>query len=703
MLAKADPVSKVATTFVEVLRQRASEQPNQRAYTYLVDGETDEVALSFAEVDRDARAFAVALRDLGLSGERALLLFPPGLEFVTAFFGCLYAGVVAVPAYPPMQARHIGRVQSILRDSTPRAVLTTSMVKQIVLPMFEGDAAHADLAWIAVDQVDRGLGDRWREPEVTGDSLTFLQYTSGSTGFPKGVMVTHENLLHNEALIRLGTGTDSRSTFVGWLPLYHDMGLIGNLLHPLYVGSSCVLMSPLAFLERPLRWLHAISRYRAHTSGGPNFAYDLCARKVTPAELATLDLSSWKVAVNAAEPVRLESMERFARVFAPCGFRRESFYPCYGLAEGTLFVTGGDRDGRFATFSARAPMLERGLVAPGEGDDARTLVSCGIARLDQEVVVVHPESREICAPAEIGEIWTKSRSVAQGYWNRPEQTKETFGAFVSEVGSGAPRGPFLRTGDLGFIRDGELFVTGRLKDLIIVRGRNYYPQDLELTAETCHAQVRRGCCAAFSVDLDGEESLVVAIEVSVPAVANEVSSAVRRAVAEQHELHVHTVVLLAARSIPKTSSGKIQRHACREGFLARELAEVGRFESVVPEVTSHAITREQRRAILRRADADRRQWVEELIVRELALVLRVPEIELDRSKPLAELGLDSMMALDASDRLESNLGITLSASVLWSHPTVSAVSEYVLGAWLRTAVLELPVGKARVDEEEFDV
>ncbi len=697
MLATAR--EECTTTMVDLLRRRAAEQPHQRAYTYLVDGDSTELALTFAEVDRAARAIAVTLRERGLEGERALLLYPPGLDFVTAFFGCLYAGVVAVPAYPPMQPRHLGRLRSILGDSTAHAVLASSAVEQAVRPMFQ-DAAG--LQWIVTDEIDRGRADGWQEPPVTGDSLAFLQYTSGSTGTPKGVMVTHANLLHNEELIRLGTGTDARSTFVGWLPLYHDMGLIGNVLHPLHVGSSCVLMSPLSFLERPLRWLRAISRHRAHTSGGPNFAYDLCARKVTPAELASLDLSSWKIAFNGAEPVRAETMDRFAEVFAPCGFRREAFYPCYGLAEATLFVSGGDQDRPAPTLAARTSMLERGLVAPADGADARTLVSCGTVRLDQEIAIVHPETRRLCAPAEIGEIWTRSPSVAKGYWQRPEETAHTFGALLAEDPA---RGPFLRTGDLGFLRDGQLFVTGRLKDLIIVRGRNYYPQDLELTAEGSHAEARRGCCAAFSVELDGEERLVIALEVAArdESTARDVAAAVRRAIAEEHELHVHTVTLLAPRCIPKTSSGKIQRHACRQEFLGGGLAEVGRFASLVLEITPRSIEREERRAILLGPDTDRRRWVEELVSSEIAHVLGVPRSEIDRSAPLASLGLDSMMALDASDRLERSLGVELPASLLWKHPTVSALSEHLLAAWLVAASASPHAAPARADEEEFDI
>ncbi len=413
--------------------------------------------------------------------------------------------------------------------------------------------------------------------EPAAEDLAFLQYTSGSTADPKGVRVTHGNLMHNEETIRRAFGLSEESVIVGWLPLYHDMGLIGNVLQPLYLGARCVLMSPVAFLKRPRRWLEAIDRYRGTTSGGPNFAYELCVHRVPPAEREGLDLASWTLAFNGAEPVRAETLDRFAKAFAPQGFEREAFFPCYGLAEATLFVTGGDRSTPPAVETVDAAALERDWMEPVAEDEAsaRRLVGSGHAWAEQRVAVVDTESGRELPDGRVGEIWLQGPSVAEGYWNRPEQTRSDFEARL-ETGEG----PFLRTGDLGFLDRGELFVTGRLKDLVILRGRNLYPQDLELTAERSHEDLHPGNGAAFSVDVEGEERLVIVHELERRAIrrAQEdpepVFQAIRQAVAEVHEARVHEVVLIKTVSLPKTSSGKVQRRKCRRQYLDGELAVV---------------------------------------------------------------------------------------------------------------------------------
>src|SRR6185369_3801905 len=468
-------------TLAGLLRERAGNHPDHSLYTFLADGEEEAGHLTYGELDRRARALAAWLQQAGCRGERALLLFPPGLDFITAFFGCLYAGAAAVPAYPPRLHRTDERLVEIFRDSQPRAVLTTSALLGRLGMAQEGLAGARQ---IAVDQIPDSLADAWREPDLGAGDVAFLQYTSGSTAAPKGVLVTHGNLLDNEERISRAFGQSAESVLVGWLPLYHDMGLIGNVLQPLWSVGRCILMSPQAFLQRPARWMEAISRYRATTSGGPNFAYDLCVRRVGPEQRAALDLSSWQVAFNGAEPVRRATLDRFAAAFAACGFRREAFVPCYGLAEATLLVAAGP-----------------------SGSSAEGPVSCGTPAGGQ-VVVVDPETGAAVALGAEGEIWVGGPSVAAGYWNRPAETAETFGAMLS---NGA--GPYLRTGDLGFLRDGELFVTGRRKDLIILRGRNHHPQDLELTTERAHPSLQPGGAAAFSVDSGTEERLILALEI----------------------------------------------------------------------------------------------------------------------------------------------------------------------------------------------
>ena len=572
------------STVVELLCFRALHQPKQQAYTFLVDGETEEANLTYEELDRRARAIGAELQSNGATGECALLLYPPGLDYIAAFFGSLYAGVIAVPAYPPRRNRPMPRLQAIVADSQTTLVLTTAQI----LSDIERRFAHAPdlkaLSCLVTDTISGTLAEEWRDESVKRDTLAFLQYTSGSTGMPKGVMVSHGNLLHNSARIQNCFEHTPDSRGLVWLPPYHDMGLIGGILQPLFSGFPMTLIPPVAFLQKPFRWLRAISHYKATTSGGPNFAYDLCVDKITDEQRATLDLSSWDVAFNGAEPIRHETLQRFVATFEPCGFRREAFYPCYGMAEATLIVSGGKKTAPPVTQTLQKTALEQNRVTEKEG--IRRLVGCGKAVLDQKIVIVEPESKTECPPDRIGEIWVSGPSVTRGYWNRIEETEQTFRAYL-DTGEGS----FLRTGDLGFIRDGELFVTGRLKDVIIIRGLNHYPQDIERTVEKSHQAVRPNCAAAFSVEVLGSERLIVVAEVErcfrrnldVEAVISEI----RLDVAAQHALQVYAVLLLRTGRIPKTSSGKIQRRACRTGFLEGTLDAVG--QSVITQTKKKTI------------------------------------------------------------------------------------------------------------------
>jgi acyl-CoA synthetase (AMP-forming)/AMP-acid ligase II len=445
-------------TIPDLLRVRAAEQPHDRAYTFLGEDGSERASLTYAQLEQSARRIAAALQESRAQSERVLLLYPPGLEYIAAFYGCLMAGAIAVPAYPPRQNRHVERLEAILRDADARLILTS-------------DAIAAKLDRFDCLSTDALPDAPFRDVSIAPDDVAFLQYTSGSTSMPKGVRVTHANLLHNEEAIRRAFRVDPSSVVVGWLPLYHDMGLIGNVLQPLYAGATSILMSPVAFLQRPMLWLESIARYRGTISGGPNFAYELVARAAREEETSALDLSSWRLAFNGAEPVRAETMERFSDAFARCGFRREAFYPCYGLAEATLFVSGG---------------------SSGCVDDGR--VSCGVAGAGIDVRIVDAGGN-VAADGHVGEIVVAGPSVAAGYWRRPEESAETFGARIA----GDSR-PWLRTGDLGVMRGGELFVAGRIKDLIIIRGRNHYPQDIERTVERAHAALRAGGGAAFAIE-----------------------------------------------------------------------------------------------------------------------------------------------------------------------------------------------------------
>jgi 8-amino-7-oxononanoate synthase len=566
---------------VSLIRYRAETQPTSDAFVYLVDGENDEVHLTYHQLDRRARAIAARLQRAGLVGERALLLYPPGLEFIIAYFGCLYAGVVAVPIYPPRRNRSMLRIQAVADDCEARVALSTDGVLERVEPLIDDTPNLKKVAWISTEKIDESLADEWTEPDIDDQTIAFLQYTSGSTGTPKGVVLNHGNLLHNSSLIAYGFEHTRSNSGVFWLPSYHDMGLIGGILHPLYIGRPNVIMSPMSFLQKPFRWLNAISRFRATTSGGPNFAFERCVEKVTEKQMKTLDLSCWKVAFNGAEPVRAETLHRFSEKFAACGFNPEAFYPCYGMAESTLIATGGlvSELPVIGSYDSTAMTEGKAVSTAPDSEGSRDLVGSGKTFPSQKVIVVDPDTKTQVEDNHIGEIWVQGPSVALGYWKQPERTKKIFQAHLSDTGEG----PFLRTGDLGFLEDGELFVTGRTKDLIILHGVNHYPHDIELTAQQSNTRLRRDCGAAFTIEKKGEERLVLIQEIERRKQGNleESYGAIRRSVSAEHELSVDVIVLVRGGTIPKTSSGKIQRHACAAMYKNGEIEALGKWESGV--------------------------------------------------------------------------------------------------------------------------
>lgn len=664
-------------TLVELLRWRAFHHPDQCAYTFLGDG-GEEVSLTYKELDRQARSIGARLQRLGVMGERVLILCPPGLKYIAAFFGCLYAGGIAVPSYLPRLNRPDPRLWAIVRDAQAAISLTTTQVLSNLEARFTHTPDLRALQWLVTDDLIHELGEEWENPSVPSESLALLQYTSGSTASPKGVMVSHSNLLHNLALIHQYFGHTAESRGVIWLPPYHDMGLIGGILQPLYGGFPVLLMSPIAFLQRPIRWLQAISRYQGTTSGGPNFAYDLCVRKTTPEERATLDLSSWEVAFNGAEPIRPHTLEQFATTFEPYGFHRKAFYPCYGLAEATLIVSGGVKAANPVIHSVSHKGLESNQTQDigAENDDNQLLVGCGQALLGHEIVIVDPEFGCKCSSGCVGEIWISGPSVAQGYWHRTEETATTFQAYLTDTGEG----PFLRTGDLGFLMNGELFVTGRLKDLIIIRGRNHYPHDIELTIEESHQALRSGCSAAFSVEMDGEERLVLVQEVKrghQTVDMEEVVWRIRQAVAKEHELQVYAVVLIKPGTIPKTSSGKIQRYACRIKFLQGDLDIIAsNILSSSPDLKSDEdLTGEK---LIAMEPSEGQFNLEIYLKKQIAQMLRVSPTQLDPQQPLITLGIDSLMSVELQNRFESDLGVSVSTVDFLKGINITQLTRQIL-------------------------
>lgn len=609
-----DPFNEKHTTFVEVLQARAAERPDTLAYRFLEDGETDESTMTFAEVDRQARTVAVALQEHARPGDRILLLYPSGLEYLAGFYGCMYGGCIAVPAYPPQPAqlaRTLPRLLSIVADAGCTVALTTSPLLAMADFVMAQAPALKGLRWIASDALAPELATAWSAPPVDGSTIAFLQYTSGSTGRPKGVILSHAQLLANQRQMCVGLGqfAAAENSVVSWLPVYHDMGLIGNLMSPMWQGTHCTFMSPIHFLQRPLRWLRAITRYRGRTTGGPNFGYDLCVRKAKPADLEALDLSCWHVAYNGAERVRAGTMQRFAEKFGPCGFAPAAFAPVYGLAEATLMASGlWGQPRRLERIAGRA-VHEAGTaeLAAADDDQALELVSCGPPVEELRMLIVDPERAAVLPEGQVGEVWIAGPNVALGYWEKPE---ESAASFAARLASG--EGPFMRSGDLGYLRQGELYLTGRLKDVVIIRGANYFPEDIEIAVERSHPSIRPGCTAAFAVDGEDGEQLVVVAEVErrfsaerrrgvdrradtapptgverregerrgadrredalmlvhVPPAALdglEVREAICEVVSLQFQLRPE-VSLLRAGSIPKTSSGKVQRHACKQRY-----------------------------------------------------------------------------------------------------------------------------------------
>jgi thioester reductase-like protein len=559
-------------SLVDLLRQRAGEHPDRLGYSFLGADETPRRHLTYRELDRQARAIGAHLSRVAAPGERVLLLLPHEPEYIAAFFGCLYAGLVAVPAYPPSARRGDGRVAAIAEDADPSIVLATERTLAALAGDGERYPALRGRRWLAVERLVEADDPGWAPSESRRSALAYLQYTSGSTSTPRGVMISHANVLHNLETIRQGLDGRPQTHAVSWAPLFHDLGLVGGMLTPLYLNIPLTTMSPMHFLENPVRWLRVISARKASASYAPNFAYDLCVQRATPAERAALDLRSWSFAGVAAEPIRPATLERFAEAFAVAGFRSEAFWPAYGLAESTLAVTVGVRSGQPLARPFDRVALERGEAIPSGPDGPgafHMLATSGRWARDGQVVIVDPEAGVGLPPGRVGEIWCRSESVGQGYWNRPDDSARLFQARLADSGDG----PYLRTGDLGFVHDGELFVTGRMKDVIVIRGRNHYPHDFEDAAERSHPEIRRTSVAAVGLERDGEEQMVIIAEVRRrawpdPGELARIADAVRTALAAEHRVEPATIALVAPGSLPKTSSGKLQRSLIRETWRA---------------------------------------------------------------------------------------------------------------------------------------
>jgi acyl-CoA synthetase (AMP-forming)/AMP-acid ligase II/aryl carrier-like protein len=668
-------------TLVDALSHRAVHQGDRIAFTWLVDGDAVVRELSWAELWRGARSVGAALQAQGARGERVLLMYEEGLDYLVALFGCMAAGALAAPVHPPdprRLARTLPRLQTIARDAGVRFVATSSEIAAAARPAVAGDETLGAAVWLVTPELPDASAD-WVDPELTPEDLAYLQYTSGSTSTPKGVMISHGNLTHQLTDFDTGYDHGPDSVMVTWLPATHDLGLVYGRFMPLWIGMRCVFLSPAEFMRRPVNWLRAITRYRGTHSPSPNFGYEVVARKVRPDELSALDLSSMVVFLNGAEPIREDSERLFIDTFQAAGLRPEAVTHAMGMSEATAKVVTEPIDRtppRFAWLDPVAYERNEVVVVPPRTPGARAVASCGRTVLDTVVAIADPATHARLPSRRVGEMWVKGTTVAQGYWNNPEATEATFRARLSDGD-----GPYLRTGDLAFELDGEIYLCGRLKDVIIVRGQNHHPQDIEWAVNAAHPAMRPNCAAAFAWrDERGEERVGVVAEVYDGRVtdAEEVFGAVRAAVAESG-LQVAGIGLLPERGLPKTSSGKIQRSAAREGFLSGSLRTAFRWEAPrvveesaapVPDLRARveAATGRRRHAVL----------VEHLRATTASLLGLSPEdVAVDR--PFGELGLDSVTAVDLLERSAGSLGLSVAGTALFDHPTVDALASFLLG------------------------
>lgn len=686
--------------FVDLLMWRGESQPDDLVFQYFPDGETLDATLSFGELNDKAKIIAAHLQQRQLRGERVLLLYPPGLDFICAFVGCLYAGTIPVPAYPPEPhrlAHTLKRLQLIIQDARTPAVLTDSLILDLAQKLMQSSqhAALERLIWLQSDRLEPG--PQWQHPGLEREDIAFLQYTSGSTSRPKGVVISHGNLLSNMEMLVTACGHSARDRLVCWVPFYHDMGLVGHLLQVMYMGGETLIMPPIAFLKQPLRWLKLISDSRAVTSAAPNFAFDLCVRKISPAERDSLDLSSLKVLMNAAEPIHAQTLTRFIDYFAPAGLQRRALYPGYGMAETTVFISGSAHPQRPVIRRFDRQALEQHRAEPVEEtqDEAEglQLVGCGQSWGEQVLCIVDPDRGVVLPDGQIGEIWIQGPHVAQGYWQQPELTAEAFGAELPEH-----RGHFVRTGDLGFVLDGEIYVTGRIKEILIVRGRNLYPQDLERSINALraqHAAIRPGCGVAFDDKApdDSSESVVFVQEVTPEKMRHSAPEEVARAIAsrltEEHAVPVSAVVLVQAGTLPKTSSGKLMRKACQRDYgrqfenspieallhwsphtrpvaearSGAQQADPNTHPNTSPNTSSESESTQPESARPRSAELE--LWLLQWLEREA----QIPAAQLELDHRFQGLGLDSLLAVRLVADLEQAWGLKLSDTLLWDYPT----------------------------------
>ena len=686
--------SDAFSTLVGLLRHRAETAPTSRAFTFLVDGDDQEDVITYAQLDHQARAVAATISEEVGEFDRVLVIYPQGLSYLSALFGCMYAKTLAVPLQPPDPRRldrTLPKLESIVRDGGVRLVLTTREMLEGAQKMLPAGSPLAEVPWIATDDIELSAAEAWKEPELNADDMAYLQYTSGSTSTPKGVIVTHRNLIHNLTDFDVDYGHDADSVMVTWLPTFHDLGLVYGVFMPVFKGFPCVILDPMSFLARPIRWLRAISKYRGTHSPAPNFAYDICVSKTSVEDRQGLDLSCWKVALNGAEAIRYESEARFVEAFEPFGVTWKTISHAYGMSETTAKISSEPHwwEPEFVWADATALEENRVVDVPKSTENARILASCGTTDTDTTVVIARIPDFAKQPDNHVGEIWVGGTTITQGYWERADATEECYGVELSDTGEG----PFFRTGDLGFRRDGRVFVTGRLKDMIIIRGENHYPQDIEWDVQFCHPALRPNSIAAFSITHEGREKVVVVSEAYPDKLANEESvfAAVRESVAE-HGIQVNAIQLIAPRTIFKTSSGKIMRGRAKLAWSNNEFQVLADWR--LPVANANAPDRAEKGDLVSQvtvADvATRRELLTDHVVHMAADILGLPDDYVEPTRPLRELGFDSVQAVELAEDLGNSIGQRLPATVLFDYPTCEELAEYILEEWFSSRSAPVP-------------
>jgi acyl-CoA synthetase (AMP-forming)/AMP-acid ligase II/acyl carrier protein len=661
-----------ADSLVDILRYWTAEKPNAEVFRFYPQGEGEYTLHTFSEFDSRCRAIASHLQVY--RGQRALLLFNSGMEFLEAFFACFYAGVTAVPAYPPRKNHNLGRLQALVADCEPGIILSADTVMAMAKPICEeAFSAEANaLPWLITNTINSNDAARYSDYYPAGPEIAFLQYTSGSTGKPKGVMVSHSNLMTNIRMAEKAFALPPLARCVSWLPLFHDMGLIGAVMTPIYWGSGSILMPPAAFLQKPLRWLKLIDELGKHTPIGslnPNFCYQLCVDTISDEEARKLDLSPWIFALNAAEPVRSSTVEAFFDKFGPAGFTREALSPSFGMAECTVLATCRQKGDELVTKRVSGHKIAENLFVE-KADGSMVFVSSGTNCEPQTLRIVNPETLEILPENQIGEIWLGGAHIAQGYWGLPELTEDTFKAYTRDG-----QGPFMRTGDLGTLSEKQLFVTGRLKDLLIIRGRNHYPQDIEFTASNADTRLHLDNAAAFTVDIDNQEKLVIVQEVERTAMKNfDAASAaqnMRNTIAREHGIEIHAIAFIRFASIPKTTSGKIQRRACKQLFLDNQLNLISLWQA--PQHTNKLPAKP-----VKTHDVISQNELEQWIVQWLAAKANVTPQEVPVDAAIDGLGLDSVDLVQLTGELSSWIKQPIDNVLIWEQPHIRALAEAIL-------------------------